>query len=147
MYDDYTNDEFQMTAPSAAFLENELVFTTSRSGGPGGQNVNKVNSKVTLHFDVLQSKLLTAEQKTFLMERLSNKLTRQGILVLTAQDSRSQLENRQTVLMKFDKLMAKVFEKKKVRKATKPSKGAKQVRLRRKKVNSEKKKWRQKPDV
>lgn len=136
-----------MTHLSAEILASELVFTTSRSGGPGGQNVNKVNSKVTLYFDVPASKLLTTEEKAILMEKLSRRMTGQGVLMLTAQESRSQTDNKQTVLEKFDTLMTKAFERRKARKATKPSRSSKQVRLKKKKVISEKKKWRQKPDL
>ena len=132
---------------TASLLENELTFTTSRSGGPGGQNVNKVNSKVTLLFDVEGSQILTPEEKNLIAERLSSRLTREGILMLTAQESRSQLGNKETVVEKFDALLSKAFEKKKLRKATKPSKTARQERLKKKKVVSEKKKWRRKPDM
>lgn len=125
-------------------LGGEIVFTTSRSSGPGGQNVNKVNSKVTLKFDVTHSALLTEDEKAILMPKLSRHLTKEGVLLLTAQDKRSQLENKEAVLLKFDRLLAKAFEKKKVRKSTKPSKGAIQKRIKSKKELSEKKKWRQK---
>lgn len=125
-------------------LGSEIVFTTSRSSGPGGQNVNKVNSKVTLKFDVTYSTLLTEDEKAILLSKLSRHLTKEGVLLLTAQDKRSQLENKEAVLLKFDRLLAKAFEKKKVRKSTKPSKGAIQKRIKSKKELSEKKKWRQK---
>lgn len=136
-----------MPRVTAQLLEPELRFITSRSGGPGGQNVNKVNSKVTLQFDVQNSRILTEDQKNTLVERLSSRLTREGFLTLTAQESRSQIENKATVLEKFDKLLAAAFIKKKTRKATKPSNAAKRERLKKKKVVSEKKKWRRKPDL
>jgi ribosome-associated protein len=132
---------------TASLLLNELVFTTSRSGGPGGQNVNKVNSKVTLQFDVQGSQILTAEEKLTLMQKLSSRISREGLLIVNAQETRSQLQNREAVVEKFDHLIAKAFEKKKARKATKPSKSAKQERIKKKKVVSEKKKWRRKPEV
>jgi ribosome-associated protein len=131
---------------NAAVLGNELVFTTSRSSGPGGQNVNKVNSKVTLQFDVNGSAILTQEEKDIITEKLRSRLTRDGILLLTAQDKRSQLQNKESVLEKFDKVLVKAFERKKKRKATKPSKGAIQERIKKKKQLSEKKKWRGKVD-
>lgn len=131
---------------TAGLLARELIFTTSRSGGPGGQNVNKVNSKVTLQFDVPGSQVLTAEEKTTLLEKLSSRMTREGFLMLSAQESRSQIANKETVIEKFDALLAKAFLKKKTRKPTKPSKNARQERLKRKKVVSDKKKWRRKPD-
>jgi ribosome-associated protein len=130
----------------SSMLEKELVFTASRSDGPGGQNVNKVNSKVTLRFDVAQSQVLTDEEKIILEKKIGSRLTKDGILVLTAQDSRSQLQNKEAVMLKLEKVLAKAFEKRKVRKATKPSKGSVQDRISQKKQLSEKKKWRQKPD-
>ena len=125
-------------------LQSELSFSVSRSGGPGGQNVNKVNSKVTLKFDVAQSVLLSAEEKEVVVRKLGARLTTDGVLILTSQESRSQLDNKQTVMLKFDSLLARAFEKKKPRKATKPSKGAVQKRIKNKKQHSEKKQWRQK---
>ena len=131
---------------SAALLGNELVFTTSRSSGPGGQNVNKVNSKVTLSFDVVNSKVLSDEEREIISRRLASRMTNDGVLVLTAQDKRSQLQNKESVVEKLEKLLAKAFEKKKARKATKPSKGSVKERIKQKKQHSEKKKWRQRPE-
>jgi ribosome-associated protein len=125
-------------------LQSEINFSVSRSSGPGGQNVNKVNSKVTLKFDVVGSKVLSAEEKEVILKKLGAKLTTDGVLILTSQDNRSQLENKQAVILKFEKTIAKAFERKKPRKATKPSKGAIQKRIQNKKQLSEKKKWRQK---
>ena len=125
-------------------LQSELNFSVSRSSGPGGQNVNKVNSKVTLKFDIVQSKVLSGEEKEIILRKLSTKLTTDGVLILTSQDSRSQHDNKHAVILKFEKTIAKAFEKKKPRKATKPSKGAVQKRIQNKKQHSEKKKWRQK---
>jgi len=130
---------------TSALLANELVFTTSRSGGPGGQNVNKVNSKVTLQFDVVNSAGLTPEDKATLHEKLYSRLTNEGVLMLTSQESRSQIRNKEIVMAKFDELLARAFERKKIRRPTKPSKGAVQSRIKKKKVHGEKKKWRRKP--
>ena len=124
---------------TADLLAPELVFTTSRSSGPGGQNVNKVNSKVTLEWDVTNSRVLTEEEKAFLSDKLASRMTREGIVQITSQESRSQIANKDLAVQKFDDLLAKAFVKKKVRKATKPSKTAKQQRLKKKKVVSEKK--------
>lgn len=132
---------------TASLLGSELVFTTSRSGGPGGQNVNKVNSKVTVHFDVPQSEVLTPEEKQTILDKIPSRLTREGVLVLTSQDSRSQIQNKETVIEKLEALLATAFVKRKRRKPTKPSKGSKQERMRKKKVHGEKKKWRRKPGV
>lgn len=132
---------------TALVVHSELVFTTSRSSGPGGQNVNKVNSKVTLRFDVGQSQVLTPEEKEIIFRKLSSRLTNEGVLSLASQDKRSQLQNKEAVMEKFDELMVKAFAKKKIRKATKPSKGSVQNRIKKKKHHSDKKKWRQKPDT
>lgn len=132
-------------APVLEEFTNELVFTTSRSSGPGGQNVNKVNTKVTLKWDVAQS-AITEEQKQVILQKLSTRLTKENVLTLTAQDKRSQLQNKEAVLLKLQQLLTKAFTIKKARKATKPGKAAKQVRLQQKKQHGEKKKWRQKPE-
>jgi ribosome-associated protein len=130
---------------TSGLLGKELVFTTSRSSGPGGQNVNKVNTKVTLKFDVVQSGVLTPEEKEIISAKLHSRITTDGVLLLTSQDKRSQLENKQAVIQKFNVLIAKAFEKKKARRSTKPSKGSVEKRITKKKQHSEKKQWRQKP--
>ena len=118
----------------------------SRSGGPGGQNVNKVNSKISVRFDIPHSEILTAEERDVILQRLSAYLTKDGILQISSQESRSQLENKQFVLAKLDALLAKAFEKRKRRKKSTPSAAAVKKRIEGKKRVSEKKKWRQKPD-
>lgn len=138
-----------MNAPrtlTSSLLESELEFTTSRSDGPGGQNVNKVNSKVTLRFNVPASQILTTEEKETIAGKLGSRLSKDGYLILSASESRSQLQNKNDVILKLENVLAKAMEKKKARKKTKPSKGAVQERIKRKKQVSEKKKWRQRPD-
>lgn len=129
-----------------AALNQELVFSTSRSSGPGGQNVNKVNTKVTLRFDVAGSAVLTDEEKQIISAKLATRITTEGILVLVSQDKRSQLDNKAAVREKFAKLITKAFEKKKARKATKPSKASVKERIETKKRHAEKKKWRRGTD-
>jgi ribosome-associated protein len=126
-------------------LASEFVYITSRSGGPGGQNVNKVNSKVTLQFDVRKSDILSEDEKNTILEKISSWLTREGVLIVSSQQSRSQIQNKEAVIQKFDDLLEKAFKKKKLRKATRPSKGSVQERIKKKKVHGEKKKWRRKP--
>lgn len=127
-------------------LKHELVFVSSRSSGPGGQNVNKVNSKVTLKWDVIHSEILTADEKEIITRKLASKITTDGVLMLAAQDSRSQIQNKEATIARLEQLLVKAFEKKKSRKPTKPSKGSVQSRINTKKKNAEKKQWRQKPE-
>ncbi|PZR41628.1 MAG: aminoacyl-tRNA hydrolase [Azospira oryzae] len=127
-------------------IKPELVFSTSRSSGPGGQNVNKVNSKVTLKWDISQSPSLTDELKNHLLTKLASRITTEGVLMIVAQDNRSQIQNKEEVVLKLEKLLIKAFEEKKPRKSTKPSKSSVQNRIEKKKKNSEKKQWRQKID-
>ncbi len=134
-----------MSIPLSKDLISELTFTTSRSSGPGGQNVNKVNSKVTLKFDVIHSLILTDDQKEQIRKKVGAQLTKEGALVISAQEKRSQLQNKEEVLTKLDRLFTKIFTIKKARKATQPSKAARQERIKAKKQRSEKKQWRQKP--
>jgi ribosome-associated protein len=128
--------------PQSADILQELTFLNSRSSGPGGQNVNKVNSKVTLRWDVMHSRLLTPEQKAVAGRKLKNRLTGEGALLLTASEERSQRQNKETVLAKLDALLIAVFTPEKKRTATKPGKAAKQRRLKEKKIHGEKKQWR-----
>lgn len=131
---------------TASLLYNELDFTASRSSGPGGQNVNKVNSKISVKFDVVRSQILNEEEKETILRELSAQLTKNGVLQLSSQDKRSQLENKEAVVSKLESLLAKALTRKKARKKSKPSKAAIQERIRSKKQKAEKKKWRQKPE-
>jgi ribosome-associated protein len=130
---------------NATLLTSELSFSASRSDGPGGQNVNKVSSKITLRWDVNNSVVLAEEEKRILLQKLSTRLTKDGILLLSGREHRSQLQNKDEVIGKLDKLLLKAFEKKKVRKATKRSKASQEKRIRGKKMQGEKKQWRQRP--
>lgn len=125
-------------------LESELNFKTSRSGGSGGQNVNKVSTKVELNFNIASSKILSDEQKNLLLEKLTGQITKEGNLQVISQTERTQLGNKRIAIEKFYTILARAFTKPKKRKATKPSKGSKEKRLLTKKKNSEIKKLRNK---
>lgn len=129
-----------------SLIGSELVFTSSRASGPGGQNVNKVNSKVTIKWNVAESFAITTDEKEILLQKLSGKLTTENVLIVTSQDKRSQLENKEVAMEKLEKMIAKAFEVKKKRKPTKPSKSSVQKRIQSKKHNSEKKQRRQGSD-
>lgn len=117
----------------------EFTFNTSRSGGPGGQNVNKVSTKVELRFNVVESVLLWADEKEIILKNLENKINKDGELILVSQSERSQLANKEKVIEKFYMLLRKALTPQKKRKPTKQTKESKEKRLQKKRVISEKK--------
>lgn len=128
----------------ATRFQPEVQYHFARSGGKGGQNVNKVETKAELRFSVRDSTLLTEEERAVLFEKLATKLTTEGELVLTHQTERTQLANKEKVTKKFYRLIEKAFEKPKPRKATKPSKASVEERRAEKKRKGEVKAGRRK---
>lgn len=125
-------------------LSAEFIFQTSRSSGPGGQNVNKVNSKVELRFRISDSLLLSDGQKEILMAKLANKINLEGFLVVVSQRDRSQLANKEDVIRKTYEMLAKALKPVKPRKNTKPSRSSIEKRLNEKRIKGEIKQNRQK---
>jgi ribosome-associated protein len=124
----------------------ELEYKAVRSSGAGGQNVNKVSSKVVLSFNLENSKGLTDEEREWLIAKLKKKLSQENILLLTCEENRSQLKNKETVTKKLFDLLEKSLLKPKARKETKVPKSVKEKRLSEKKNNAEIKNSRRKPD-
>jgi ribosome-associated protein len=114
----------------------EFIFSTSRSSGPGGQNVNKVNTKVELRFNICKAESLSEIEKEKLLARLRNKITLKGDLLITSQSERTQLLNKQKAEEKFYKLICSALKDKPERKATAPTVASARERLKKKKKRS-----------
>lgn len=123
----------------------EADYKAVRSSGAGGQNVNKVSSKVELHFLLTESQAFSEEEKTRIYKKLESRLTNSGELILQCDESRSQHRNKEIVTQRFLDLITESLKKPKPRKKTKPSKASKLKRLREKKKHSEKKASRKDP--
>jgi len=124
----------------------ELGFKAVRSSGAGGQNVNKVSSKVVLSFDLNASQALSEDEKILLKDNLSARLTTENILILNCDEDRSQLKNKEIVIKRFLDLIKKGLYVPKVRKATKVPKSVIKKRIKDKKNVSDLKQSRRKPD-
>jgi ribosome-associated protein len=117
----------------------ELQYAASRSSGPGGQNVNKVSTRVELRFHVASSRLLTDAEKAQIAEKLASRISASGELILVSQSERSQLRNKEKVTEKFYALVEKALTPRKKRRATRPSLASREERLDTKRRQSEKK--------
>ncbi|MGE0759768.1 MAG: alternative ribosome rescue aminoacyl-tRNA hydrolase ArfB [Pirellulaceae bacterium] len=127
----------QLTIP-----DGELQFTFSRSSGPGGQNVNKVNSKATLHWNVVQSPSLTDLARQKIVARYGHRVTREGFLVVVSQSFRDQPQNIAACEEKLAEMIREALRPRKVRRPTKPTRGSRIRRLESKRHQSSKKQQR-----
>ncbi|MFH0947065.1 MAG: alternative ribosome rescue aminoacyl-tRNA hydrolase ArfB [Planctomycetota bacterium] len=123
----------------------ELEFEFSRAGGPGGQNVNKVNSRVTLRFDVRNSPSLPERARGLLRQGLSSRLTSVGLLVMHCSKHREQRRNRREVIERFESLLREILTPRKKRRPTRPTRGSVERRLKEQKQRGQIKQWRRKP--
>ncbi|HUX57632.1 MAG TPA: alternative ribosome rescue aminoacyl-tRNA hydrolase ArfB [Bacteroidales bacterium] len=110
-------------------FENEFVYSSSRSGGPGGQNVNKVNTKIELRFGLILTSLFSESEKEIIFRKLKNKINSYGELILVSQSERTQLMNKKIVTEKFYDLIAKALTKPVKRRSTRPTLSSKLKRL------------------
>ena len=125
----------------------ELYFKAIRSGGAGGQHVNKVSSKVVLFFDVSKSENLTDEEKELIIKNLHSKLTKENVLILSCGESRSQHKNKEIVIARLISLLSGGLKIPKKRRLTKPSRSSIRKRLETKKKLGLKKTYRKRPDL
>lgn len=126
-------------------FENELIISASRSSGPGGQNVNKVSTKIELRFNVADSILLTEEEKEIISHKLTARINNLGELILVSQSERTQLQNKENAIEKFYTLLEKALRPVRKRKPTQPTYASKLRRLDHKKLLSKKKENRKGP--
>ena len=123
-------------------MEGEFIFSTSRSGGPGGQNVNKVSTKVELRFNLRLTSAFTEKEKELIITRLKNKINKESEIILVSQSERTQLMNKELVTDKFYDLVSKALTIQKKRRSTRPTLSSKIKRLEGKRIRGNIKKLR-----
>lgn len=126
---------------------NELDFKASRSGGPGGQHVNKTNSRITLQWSVLETTALDEDQRTRVLHKLQSRLTADGVLQISVDDERSQHQNREIARKRLREIVTAALRVPKKRVATKLSRAAKRRRLEEKKRRGSVKQLRKPPET
>ena len=131
--------------PEPTIPESELTFTFARSGGPGGQNVNKVNTKAILRWDIAASDTLPPAVKARFVQRFGNRITEDGELVIASDRFRSQARNKTDCIDRLHAMVLEVLHPPKPRKATRPTKAAKKRRLEGKRQQARKKQLRKPP--
>ncbi len=132
--------------PQLTLPDDELRVSFCRSGGPGGQNVNKVETQVELRWNLFQSRAPYDRDRAWLKERLANQLTLDGDLIITSSLTRSQLKNREDAAAKLVAVLRAALLRPKRRRPTRPGRGAVERRLTEKKQRSERKRNRQSMD-
>ncbi|WP_237276550.1 alternative ribosome rescue aminoacyl-tRNA hydrolase ArfB [Tenacibaculum ovolyticum] len=128
-------------------LIKELKFKAIRSSGAGGQHVNKVSSKIELTFDLENSKELSENQKEILLKKLTNRLTKDNILILFSDETRSQHKNKELAIKRFLEIITQGLKRQKIRRVTKPSKSSVRKKAENKKRQASKKLLRKKPSL
>lgn len=128
-------------------LESEIVLSATRSSGPGGQNVNKVNTQVELRYSVKNTNLFSDDEKELISLKLKNRINSEGELILTSQTGRTQLDNKEKVYEKFYELIEKALTVQKKRLKSKPTVASRLKRLESKKNQALKKQSRKPPET
>ncbi len=128
-----------------SIIHNEIQFKAIKSSGPGGQHVNKVASKIELYFDIENSEGLTIDEKELISSKLKNRISKNGILILSSQESRSQHKNKEIATQQLFNLLTSSLIQPKKRKPTKPTKTSVVKKAENKKRQAQKKSLRKKP--
>ena len=136
----------KLTDEIKKLLENEIRYSTSRSSGPGGQNVNKVNTQVEIRFSITETAIFNEEEKSRILEKLKNRINSAGELILVSQQGRTQLENKELVTIKFFSVLESALRVRRARIKTTPSLASVKQRLESKKNISVKKQLRKPPE-